>query len=78
MRLGFIGEVSRRTSVRRIDLIEKDVILHEILADLSRSGFGKNYLFKGGTCLIKGYVGYFRFSEDVDFTWRDQSVTSSI
>ncbi len=34
--------------------------------------FPDNFLFKGGTCLIKSYLGYFRFSEDIDFTWRDQ------
>jgi predicted nucleotidyltransferase component of viral defense system len=32
----------------------------------------KNFLFKGGTCLMKNYLGYFRFSEDVDFAWKDQ------
>ncbi|NJE12928.1 nucleotidyl transferase AbiEii/AbiGii toxin family protein [Thermococcus sp. LS2] len=30
-----------------------------------------NYLFKGGTCLIKCYPGYYRFSVDLDFTSRD-------
>jgi predicted nucleotidyltransferase component of viral defense system len=36
--------------------------------------FAENFLFKGGTCLIKCYFGYLRFSEDIDFTWKDQSV----
>ncbi len=27
--------------------------------------FSRNFLFKGGTCLIKNYLGYFRFSEDL-------------
>lgn len=74
MRLLFVNEVSKRTGVRRVDLIEKDVLLHEMLADISQSPFADKLLFKGGTCLIKGYIGYFRFSEDIDFTWRDQSV----
>jgi predicted nucleotidyltransferase component of viral defense system len=30
-------------------------------------------LFKGGTCLIKGFLGYYRFSEDIDFTYKEQS-----
>jgi predicted nucleotidyltransferase component of viral defense system len=72
LRIGFVGEVSRREGIGRIDLVEKDVILHELLTDLSNSPFGDDYLFKGGTCLIKGYLGYYRFSEDVDFTYRDQ------
>jgi predicted nucleotidyltransferase component of viral defense system len=56
-------------------LIEKDLILHQILSDLSNDRFfSTNFLFKGGTCLIKAYFGYLRFSEDIDFTWKDQSV----
>jgi hypothetical protein len=74
MRLPFVNEASKRTGVKRVDLIEKDVLLHEILTDLSHSSFAADFLFKGGTCLIKGYIGYFRFSEDIDFTWLDQSV----
>jgi predicted nucleotidyltransferase component of viral defense system len=74
VRLAFVNEVSKRTGVRRVDLIEKDSLLHEMLADISQSPFADKLLFKGGTCLIKGYIGYFRFSEDIDFTWRDQSV----
>lgn len=75
MRLPFVNEASKRTGVKRADLIEKDLLLHQILTDLSSDTFfSDNFLFKGGTCLIKGYIGYYRFSEDVDFTWRDQSV----
>jgi predicted nucleotidyltransferase component of viral defense system len=33
-----------------------------------------NMAFKGGTCLIKAHLGYFRFSEDVDFTWKDRTI----
>jgi predicted nucleotidyltransferase component of viral defense system len=71
----FASEVSRALEVERKDLIEKDFILHRLLFDLSKDEFfHKNFLFKGGTCLIKCYLGYFRFSEDVDFTWKEQSV----
>lgn len=55
-------------------MVEKDILLHQVLTDLSSDMFfAKNMLFKGGTCLIKHYLGYFRFSEDMDFTWKDQS-----
>ncbi|HVX03143.1 MAG TPA: nucleotidyl transferase AbiEii/AbiGii toxin family protein [Nitrososphaera sp.] len=55
-------------------MVEKDILLHQVLTDLSNDKFfAKNMLFKGGTCLIKHYLGYFRFSEDMDFTWKDQS-----
>jgi len=72
--LGLIDEISRTQGIARRDLIEKDLLLHRLLHYLLlHSEFEDNYLFKGGTCLIKYHVGYFRFSEDLDFTWRHQS-----
>ena len=79
MRPDFVNEVARVLNIERRDLIEKDLILHQILTDLSRDKFfAPNFLFKGGTCLIKCYFGYLRFSEDIDFTWKDQSVFSGL
>ena len=58
----------------RSNIIEKDYILHLLLEGLSKSNYlRQNYVFKGGTCLTKAYMGYYRFSEDLDFTWADQS-----
>ncbi len=75
MRADFVNEVARVLNIRRRDLIEKDLILHQMLSDLSNDEFfAPNFLFKGGTCLIKCYFGYLRFSEDIDFTWKNQSV----
>ncbi len=75
MRADFVNEVARVLNIKRRDLIEKDLILHQILADLSEDKFfAPSFLFKGGTCLIKSHFGYLRFSEDIDFTWKDQSV----
>jgi len=54
--------------------VEKDVIIQKLLIGLYQNDFSRNLVFKGGTCLIKCYLDYFRFSEDIDFTWRDQSV----
>lgn len=31
-------------------------------------------VFKGGTCLVKAHTDYYRFSEDLDFTWKDISI----
>jgi predicted nucleotidyltransferase component of viral defense system len=74
LRADFVNEVARILDIKRKDLIEKDLILHQILTDLSKDEFfAPNFLFKGGTCLIKSYFGYLRFSEDIDFTWKDQS-----
>jgi predicted nucleotidyltransferase component of viral defense system len=75
MRTDFVNEVARVLDINRRDLIEKDLILHQILTDLSGDKFfARSFLFKGGTCLIKSHFGYLRFSEDIDFTWKDQSV----
>ncbi len=75
MRIDFVNEVSRLQQIKRTDLIEKDLILHQILLDLSKNKFFyDNFLFKGGTCIIKCYLGYFRFSEDMDFTWKNQKI----
>jgi predicted nucleotidyltransferase component of viral defense system len=79
MRADFVNEAARLLNIGRRDLVEKDFILHQILADLSEDGFfAPNFLFKGGTCLIKCYFGYLRFSEDIDFTWRDQGAFSKM
>lgn len=75
MRKDFVNEVARTHNIKRTDLIEKDLILHEMLSDLSKNKFfHDNFAFKGGTCLAKCYLDYFRFSEDIDFTWKNQSV----
>lgn len=65
--------ISRDKDISKIDLIEKDLILQGILIRLSKSDyFKRHYAFKGGTCLTKVYFGYYRFSEDLDFTWMPQ------
>ncbi|NLB76573.1 MAG: nucleotidyl transferase AbiEii/AbiGii toxin family protein, partial [Crenarchaeota archaeon] len=75
MRADFVTEVARQNGIEQVDLIEKDLILHQILTDLSQNEFfSNNFVFKGGTCLTKCYLGYYRFSEDIDFTWKDQAV----
>jgi predicted nucleotidyltransferase component of viral defense system len=75
MRKDFVNEVARVQNVKRTDLIEKDLILHQMLLDLSKNQFFReNFAFKGGTCLAKCYLDYFRFSEDIDFTWKNPGV----
>lgn len=69
----FVDRISSIEGIQRKEMIEKDILLHQILLDLSSQKFiSENFLFKGGTCLIKNYLGYFRFSEDIDFTWKNQ------
>ncbi len=60
---------------RRSDIIEKDFHLHRLLYQISQDEYlRENLAFKGGTCLVKAYAGYYRFSEDIDFTWKDTSI----
>ncbi len=75
MKKDFINEVARIQRIERTDLIEKELILHQLLNDLSKKDFFRNkFAFKGGICLAICYLDYFRFSEDIDFTWKNQSV----
>ncbi|MEW6329581.1 MAG: nucleotidyl transferase AbiEii/AbiGii toxin family protein [Candidatus Micrarchaeota archaeon] len=67
----FIAELHRLTGLPD-NLIEKDVWQTFILRHLCSDKILKNKLiFKGGTCLIRTLLGYYRFSEDLDFAWKD-------
>src|SRR3989344_309170 len=69
----FINHVSDKLGIEKRDLIEKDILLQIILNEIIKNkDFRENFAFKGGTCLIKCYFGYFRFSEDLDFTYLNQ------
>jgi len=69
----FIAFVAEKSDIQKPSLIEKDLMIHRILKDIySSRHFAENYLFKGGSCLVKCYFGYYRFSVDLDFTWQDQ------
>jgi len=68
-----IATISKTLNISNMLLIEKDLYLHGILGELSNSAyFSENFTFKGGTALTKAYFGYFRFSEDLDFTYLNQ------
>lgn len=66
----FLRELSGILSVN-IRLLEKDFLMHNILTKLTEATFWSEFLFKGGTCLIKCYLGYYRFSVDLDFTYTE-------
>ena len=73
----FIKEVAQSINFARPELVEKDMLIHILLSGLAANPFFyNNFLFKGGNCLIKCYFGYYRFSEDIDFTWEDRSILS--
>ena len=69
----FFEQVSQKLNARA-DLTETDYFLHLLLLDLSKTSFADEFAFKGGTCLIKHYLGYFRFSVDLDFTFLNQDI----
>ncbi len=66
----FILFIQDKTKVTSSELIEKDFYLNLLLSKLNL----EEYAFKGGTCLAKVYLDYFRFSEDLDFTFINQTL----
>jgi len=47
VRTDFVNQVAAILGIKRRDLIEKDLILHQILSDLSKDAFfGPNFLMK--------------------------------
>ena len=66
----FLNSIKDKTNITAMELIEKDFYLNVLLSKLNI----KDYAFKGGTCLAKAYLDYFRFSEDIDLTFIDQKL----
>jgi predicted nucleotidyltransferase component of viral defense system len=55
-------------------VIEKDYVLGWMLAGIyAHEDLAENWIFKGGTCLKKCFFETYRFSEDLDFTLRNQA-----
>ncbi len=55
-------------------VVEKDYVLGWLLGGIDvHPALSGNWIFKGGTCLKKCYFETYRFSEDLDFTLRDES-----
>lgn len=72
-----VNYLSGRLNIPNKLMIEKDVLLHRILQRLvNERWFKEGFAFKGGTCLTKCYLGYYRFSEDLDFTYINQDELS--
>ncbi len=56
------------------NVVEKDYVLGWLLAAINTNPvLSQSWIFKGGTCLKKCYFETYRFSEDLDFTLRDQT-----
>src|ERR1700716_3620357 len=55
-------------------VIEKDYVLGWMLAGIyAHDELANSWLFKGGTCLKKCFFETYRFSEDLDFTLRNEA-----
>lgn len=55
-------------------VVEKDYVLGWVLAGIhANPALADSWIFKGGTCLKKCYFETYRFSEDLDFTLRDEA-----
>jgi len=55
-------------------VVEKDYVLGWLLAAIHQNAaLSDGWVFKGGTCLKKCYFETYRFSEDLDFTLKDES-----
>ncbi|NQY74633.1 MAG: nucleotidyl transferase AbiEii/AbiGii toxin family protein [Candidatus Margulisbacteria bacterium] len=53
-------------------LLEKDFYLTLVLHKISQNNLP--LVFKGGTCLNKCYLGYYRLSEDLDFVYLNKNL----
>jgi predicted nucleotidyltransferase component of viral defense system len=74
----FVSFIIEKSGIKDVSLIESDIILHRVLKDFCSSPLFNKYLFKGGSCLTKCYFGYYRFSVDLDFTWREQEMWAGL
>lgn len=73
---GEIQNKARKGKVRD-QQIEKDYVLSWILQGISQhQNLAKCLIFKGGTVLKKVYFEDYRFSEDLDFTLLDETVSN--
>ena len=70
----YVGEIKRVMNLNvENDIIKKDLLLTLILAEFEKSDLGKELIFKGGTLLSRNYLNYHRFSEDLDFIFKDSN-----
>ena len=71
----YVSEVKRNLKLEVSDyILEKDLLLTLILAEFQKhNGIFNELVFKGGTLLSRNYLKYHRFSEDLDFVFKDSN-----
>jgi predicted nucleotidyltransferase component of viral defense system len=67
--------INRRTLKYPLDIAEKDYFLARAIKLISESPLDEVLVFKGGTAIHHCYLPQYRYSEDLDFTSLDQSLT---
>ena len=69
----YVAEVKKNMSIDLSDeIIAKDLLLTLVLAEFEKEGgIFKELIFKGGTLLSRNFLKYHRFSEDLDFVYKD-------
>jgi len=74
------GEIDKTAIEKgvRAKQIEKDYVISWVLWGIAKNEFlNNNLVFKGGTCLKKMHFNDYRYSEDIDFTLRDDNVSDT-
>lgn len=72
-----ISKISNQAGVRP-QQIEKDYVISWLLWGISQNQFlCENLIFKGGTCIKKIHIEDYRYSEDMDFTLKDDTVSDN-
>lgn len=67
--------INRKNFSYPLAIAEKDYFLAIVSKIIYDSSLGKRLIFKGGTALHHCYLPQLRFSEDLDFTAIDKSIT---
>jgi len=73
-------EILERAGILSLEptVVEKDYVLGWLLHAIgNHRDLAEQWVFKGGTCLKKIHFETYRFSEDLDFTLRDESQLDS-
>ncbi len=78
--LSLLSNRLARKGERRIPeaVLEKDYCLSWFLAGISATSLRDILVFKGGTAIKKCYIPDYRFSEDLDFTLREETPFETI
>ena len=78
--LSLLSNRLARKEGRRIPeaVLEKDYCLSWFLVGLSATPLREILAFKGGTAIKKCYIPDYRFSEDLDFTLREEITFETI